>query len=519
MRWLSRLVSIVVILAVVCVVVLLVHSKMPTTTVGGHFETWALFRDGSRLAIGAPVRIAGVRVGDISGLTVQGGFARVDMRLQNDIEILVDSWVTKKAESAFGDSYIEIIPSGSEEGAPTARRLHSGEPIIHVQEGASTDSTLRAIARTMPKIDQAVDSAHHFMLGARKWANGPLKDAIIDADRWVSTGRIEKPIAAADLAMDRFEARTTSAAEAVAKARPDVDRVLASMDARITSVRSGMGELKTDLRSGFANARTGFDRIDPTVEQMSDVMSAVNEGRGADFKGRLGRLVNDPGLADTLEDLSESGRDAAGSFNRFKSWLGLRAEYNMFSSAARIYATAEIHARNDKFYLIEFEKGPLGGVPRDQLRDAPNVNQFTRAQEIRDEIRFTAQFGKTLGGWLQVRGGIKDSTVGIGADALVNEGHLRFSADLFGSFDRTPRLKLAGAIEVFTSTYILAGIDDALNSPTNLPIVIGNGDVVPVHYQNIRLGRDYFLGATVHFTDEDLASLIRIYGALLVGLF
>ncbi|MDB4958117.1 MAG: Mammalian cell entry related domain protein [Myxococcales bacterium] len=517
MRWLSRLVSVVVIFAVVIALIVLLRSKMPTTTIGGHFKTWALFRDGSRLAIGAPVRIAGVRVGDISGLTVQGGFARIDMRLEDNIAIPVDSWVTKKAESAFGDSYVEIIPSGAEEGAPTARLLRSGEQITHVQEGVSTDSALRAISRTMPKIDKAIDTGYKFMLDARRWANGPLQDAIINADRWVESGRIEKPIDAADRAMEQFEARTTRAAEAVASARPDVDRVLKTMDTRITSARSGMSELKTDLKTGFADARKGFDRIDPTVEQMSDVMSAINEGRGNDFKGELGRLVNDPELADTIEDLSESGRDAVASFSRFKSWLGLRAEYNLFSSASRIYATAEIRARNDKFYLVEFEKGPLGGVPRDALRDAPNVNTFTRSQEIRDELRFTAQFGKTLGGWFQIRGGIKDSTVGVGADALLNQGRLRLSADLFGSFDPVPRLKLAGAIEVFQSTYILAGIDDALNSPVNLPIVIGNSDV-PVHYQNIRLGRDFFLGATVHFTDEDLAALVRIYGSLIAGL-
>ena len=37
-----------------------------------------------------------------------------------------------------------------------------------------------------------------------------------------------------------------------------------------------------------------------------------------------------------------------------------------------------------------------------------------------------------------------------------------WDACTFGSFDRTPRLKLAGALEVFRSTYILAGVDDAL---------------------------------------------------------
>ena len=29
----------------------------------------------------------------------------------------------------------------------------------------------------------------------------------------------------------------------------------------------------------------------------------------------------------------------------------------------------------------------------------------------------------------------------------------------------------------------------------------GDNNDVPVHYQHIRVGRDYFLGATVHFTN------------------
>jgi ABC-type transporter Mla subunit MlaD len=82
-------------------------------------------RDGSRLAVGSPVLIAGVRVGEISGLTLEGPLARIDMTLQDDINIPVDSWVTKRAYSPFGDSYVEIIPTGGDVGAPTAQRLRS----------------------------------------------------------------------------------------------------------------------------------------------------------------------------------------------------------------------------------------------------------------------------------------------------------------------------------------------------------------------------------------------------------
>jgi hypothetical protein len=96
-------------------------------------------------------------------------------------------------------------------------------------------------------------------------------------------------------------------------------------------------------------------------------------------------------------------------------------------------------------------------------------------------------------------------------------GHLKVSTDLFGSLDHTPRLKITGAYEVLKSVYLIGGIDDALNSPHTLNIVTGNTDV-PVFLEHLRYGRDYFLGGTLYFTDEDLALMIRVYGALLVSM-
>src|SRR5689334_7175785 len=113
---------------------------------------------------------------------------------------------------------------------------------------------------------------------------------------------------------------------------------------------------------------------------------------------------------------------------------------------------AEIRARNDKFYLVELEKSALGGVLVDALADAAGTTSYTRAQEIHDKLRFTAQFGKQFR-FLQIRGGIKDSTFGFGADALLSDGRLRFSADLFGSFERTPRLKVAASYAVLRSIF------------------------------------------------------------------
>src|SRR5205823_623483 len=155
------------------------RAKMPAQSVGQHFTAWALFRDASRLAPGSPVMIAGVRIGEVTTMSVAGDLARIDMRLRNDTDIPVDSWITKRAESAFGDSYLEIIPGGTDEVASTTPRLHSGERIVHVQEGGSTDTVLRAIARAMPKIDSALGTVHDYMLSGRQWSNGTLEEGII----------------------------------------------------------------------------------------------------------------------------------------------------------------------------------------------------------------------------------------------------------------------------------------------------------------------------------------------------
>src|SRR4051812_1503949 len=160
---------------------------MPATKVGDQFTAFALFRDGSRLAVGSPVRIAGVRIGEIEKLTIVGDFARIDMRLVDNVQIPTDSWITKRAESAFGDSYLEVIPG------ELKVMVKSGDQIIHVQEGGSTDATLRTISRAMPKIDNGLDTVHDFSMSGRRWSNGALRETLVDADRWLAEGHIDKP--------------------------------------------------------------------------------------------------------------------------------------------------------------------------------------------------------------------------------------------------------------------------------------------------------------------------------------
>ncbi len=516
MRWLTRLTTAVIGVAVVTALVLVVRARLPTTIIEGSFPTWAKFRDGGRITIGSPVVIAGVQIGQITLITIEGTFARVDMELRDDVQIPADSFITRRADSLFGDSYLEIIPTSGEDGAPSERMLARGEPITHVIEGASTDAVLRGMDRGLPRADNALETVHEVVIQGRKMVTGPSVDKVLEADRYLASDSIVGPLATAQRAMVRMDELTTRGANATAGLPAEVSSTLDRIDARMAQARKGITEGRVQLIDALRATRENLDGADKEIEQAAQLVAAIDEGTSADWKGSLGRLVNDPQLADDLYDATESGREAVGSFYRFKSWLGMRVEMGIYSRAPRFYATAELRARTDKFYLVELEKGPLGGVPYDSVAEVTGSSAYTRRQEIRDTLRFTAQFGKQIGP-LSIRGGLKDSTFGIGFDVLVASGRLKLSGDVFGSFARTPRVKVAAAFAVFRSIYILGGIDDAFNTPGYLQINNGIDQEVPTQFTEVRYGRDWFLGASLHFDDADLSTLLRVYGALLVG--
>ena len=518
MRWISRAVTLIVVGTVLVLGFALLRANMPKTHVGGRLAVFARFRDGSRIALGSPVMIAGVRIGEVAKLTIEGDFARVDLVLADDSDIPVDSWITKRAESAFGDDFLEIIPSGGEEGAATTRRLKSGDQIVHVIEGGSTDTALRAIARTMPKADQGLDTIHDGALEGRKWVEGRLEGTLARADRWLADGHIDQPIESADRAMARLESGTTRAADAVASAKPKVASTLDRFDDGIRRARTRMADVKSSLHDGLANARDGMDRVDQPIAQIRDVVEAIDEGRGDDYKGKLGRLVNNGDVADTIEDGTAAVEGFTHNLNAFRSWVGFRTEWSFLAGQPTFYVTAELQARHNSFYLIELAKTAQGGIASDQISEVVNAQDYNRTTTIEEQLRFTVQFGHRFGQHIQIRGGLKESEFGVGADLLLNNGALKFSADLFGaSLSSTPDLKLTAAYEVVHSLYILGGITDALDKSGTLNIENGNL-AQPTYLNQLRYGRDVFLGVNLQFTDADLASLARIYGAMLIGL-
>jgi phospholipid/cholesterol/gamma-HCH transport system substrate-binding protein len=518
---LSRVIRAAVILAIAGGAIALVLSKVIQPDVGQGFHTWALFRDGSGLPVGSQVVIAGVRVGEIEALAVQNGLAKVSMRLRDDVVIWDDAFAAKRASSLLGDSYIEILPGGPIDTAPADakwRRLASGERIPNVLEGGSTDEVLRSVYAALPRVDQQMRSAQEFLTGGRRYVSGPLRDTFENADRWLETNALGDPLARGARGAEQLDAWATRAANAVHDLRPELGATLDRTSGRLSDATTAIATAQATVVETLATARRRMDVIDPYVDR---AVTALREYAGevpAEEQGALATMINDDDLGQSLYEGTQGLKGYTDTLSRTWAWMGLRGEWNVLSGVPRLYVIAEITTRTDRFYLIELEKGGLGNIPHTTLTDELGSDTWTVRSRIKERIRFTAQWGKKVGP-ARFRFGIKESSFGAGFDWVFGDNRLKLSADLFeADFSRTPRLKLAASLAIFKYIYLIGGVDDALNDGAYLPIAPWPGaQDVPVWFEEVRYGRDYFFGAMLNITDADLATMLRVYGALFVA--
>ncbi|MEP5758885.1 MAG: outer membrane lipid asymmetry maintenance protein MlaD [Litoreibacter sp.] len=91
-------------------------ASVTGTSVGGSgYSLSASFRSVEGVKVGTDVRLAGVKVGSISGLELNPETFRADayLSIQDSILIPDDSAISISSEGLLGGNFVEIIPGGS----------------------------------------------------------------------------------------------------------------------------------------------------------------------------------------------------------------------------------------------------------------------------------------------------------------------------------------------------------------------------------------------------------------------
>lgn len=445
------------------------------------YTVYVLLDDATGIAKHSQVKIAGIPVGNIDDVRLEGGKARIDIKMNPDVPLFDDAAVAKQSSSLLGEYFLAIAPGTS--GKP---QLEDGDQIKNVIEAATTDEILKDVRDIAKKVKIVADSL------ADTVGSDQGKDNIKETLKNLAevTDQLNKTVKE-----NRASIRNilTNVEDITAKGAPEVEAILKDVRAVTTEVRRLTSAEGKDGKQDPGEIRqiiSKLNKASSSLERSLDNIDTVS-GRLARGEGTLGRLTKDEKLINEIEGITEDVGEFVGGINRLQTIVGLRTDYQFLSSTVKSYVELRLQPREDKYYSIEIVNDPRGLTRYEQLDvDSTNPNDPAHYREIRtvttNAFRFSLQFAQRFGP-LTGRFGIKESTGGVGLDLALFDDRFELRQDLFGFGEVIrPRWRIGLGYEFITRLWLIGGVDDLLNPDR----------------------RDYFVGLNLMFNDEDLKSIL-----------
>ena len=130
-RSLEILVGGLIVGAIVYLGFMAIQLGQATLIDGGHV-LYAEFASVSGLHAGDPVKIAGVKIGEVKSIVLVDDYlARVALGLDDGVKVYEDAVASIETEGLIGDRFVSITPGTSDD------RLHPGERIAQTESPSS----------------------------------------------------------------------------------------------------------------------------------------------------------------------------------------------------------------------------------------------------------------------------------------------------------------------------------------------------------------------------------------------
>jgi phospholipid/cholesterol/gamma-HCH transport system substrate-binding protein len=469
-------------------------------------DVHAYFRDASGLGPKSRVQIAGIPVGEISLIELEGTRAKVHLRIRQDVAVHTDAVLAKRSESLLGDYLLDLNP-----GTPQAPPMPDGGEIRSVVDGQGVEqltATMSDIAGDVREVTRALRQ----VLGGEKGAASletivrNLEEASVSLNR--TLGDSQAQLGSILRNVDRITSEVRALTEAQGAGDPgQLRRIMDNVEAVTQDTRALMAEVRGaagqggdgGVQEGLASVKQSLARLDRTLENVEEVTRKVRDGEGT-----VGKLLSDERLGQRLGETLEDVADFTDRITQTQLEVGLRSEYLFAQGGAKNFVTARLSPRPDKYYMVELVDDPRGETETVLVQNnPPAVGQpATQVQRVtRDSLKLTALAAKRFY-FTTLRFGLIENTGGVGADLHFLDDRVSLHTDVFNfSVDslRYPRLRSSLRVRAFDHLFATAGVDDALNR-----------QVREQSTNQLLSGRDFFIGAGVSFTDDDLKSLLPI---------
>lgn len=446
----------------------------PRQTVVAEFVTVAGLDDK------ASVRIAGVRVGRVDGIELADRWARVNLALDEGVE-LTEGTVARIANlGLLGDKFVML-----ELGPPGAPPLPEGA-VIQGYTPASFDEALDKFGRLGDGLaGLAEDDGLERLIGNLEAVSAEIR-SLVEVNR----AQIEATVA-------NVESFSATLARELPRLTTQVEGVLVRMDGTLAELAGAVGESRPDVQASAANLRqlTADARI--SVENLNEVT-----GRLARGEGTLGKLLASEEAHDELvsalssvEAGVESLSSALGGIQRIQLELGLESYYLEALDDSQSAFTLDLTTQEEKSYRVAVVDTPFGREKAVTRRttvtgaDGASETTLTETVERSDGVAFSVLFGFRPFAETRFWAGMIESSGGVQVEYPLLDRRAWLSLEAFDfsrAGDLGPNLRLSGRYRLTDVVYLRAGYDDLLESER----------------------RSLFLGGGLRWRDDDLKYLL-----------
>jgi phospholipid/cholesterol/gamma-HCH transport system substrate-binding protein len=519
---------------------------------GGYSEkdsylVHAYFSDATGLTWKSRVQIAGIQIGEVVDIVLDGNKARLDVRVKNGIQLHTDTCLTKTFPSALlPDALLEVQPGSADK--PLLSSLSEQERrITCVREATSVQQLMDSLAKIAADVQLVTGDLAQTVAGDKG-----LREIVENLAS--ATKRIDSAIARNEEnfagIIANANAFTADLREISRRDKDKIGRIATNIEELTTQLRkiaaslqdiidpgSGGGGAPTPRRGsapgpGYEEGRTitasippeyvgtlvqdrpvaeargvrqAVEKLSQSLDKLDALVAKVNEGKSV-----AGRLLVDERLGRKVGNAAEDLADQLDRVFKLQIQLQLRSEWLLNQTGAKTYFGARILPRPDKYYLLEVVTDPRGVDTRttetvvrccDPVTGLETTDVTTRILH-EEKLTFSAQVAKRYGP-LTFRIGVIESSGGVGTDLHLFRDSLQLSASVY-QFSRPysdvyPRAKVWMNYYMFQHFFLTAGADDFLNSWNQ-----GRYPGGP----KFTIGNDVFFGAGLFFTDDDLKTLL-----------
>jgi phospholipid/cholesterol/gamma-HCH transport system substrate-binding protein len=308
---------------------ILIYLTLKVGTLGfgsdGGYQLQVFLDDASGLAKDSAVVVAGISVGVVESVELEGGRARLGLRIQDSLRLPVDSSASLRTQGVLGEKYVEIRPGGSTQLLAEGGTLRTGAPPGDLDQLVSSLSAISADVKQVTErlarvfgTDAGEQQLREIVSGLRDTAVG-LGEVVRDnrdalhaslGNLAQLTAELRELVAVNRAGIDDTIASTRAFTRTLAERTPEITENLAQLTGELGAV---VAENRTNLRTSLENLRDASARLNQTLGSVDGLVQAA----GGD--GTLGKLIRDDSLYD---DLSGAATDLSAVLARLESGEG-----------------------------------------------------------------------------------------------------------------------------------------------------------------------------------------------------